>query len=179
MLKLRSPATLAALSLALITEALVCQAPGTRIKIAGTYSASYARQFGVEIGDVEGHTLSIGQARGTNRSTGETAYMDGAQLRMIQTEDLIRGTGTAEGYSSLVTGADTARLKSAGRVTTVASAEKGVVISFEGSWTVEKATGKYQGRTGSGTYRGRFISPIEYVVEWEGTLSEPSATAVR
>jgi hypothetical protein len=179
MLKLRSPATLAVLSLVLATESLASQAPGHRIQIAGTYSASYARQFGAEIGDVEGHTLSIGQARGTNRSTGETGYMDGAQLRMIQTEDLTQGTGTAEGYSSLVSGADTARLKSAGRVTTIASAEKGVLITFEGTWTVVKATGKYQGRTGSGTYRGRFISPIEYVVEWEGTLSDLGATAVR
>jgi hypothetical protein len=179
MLKLRSPATLAALSLVLVTESLASQAPGLRVKVGGTYSASYARQFGAEIGDVEGHTLSIGQARGTNRSTGETGYMDGAQLRMIQTEDLTRGTGTAEGYSSLVSGADTAWLKSAGRVTTIASAEKGVLITFEGTWTVVKATGKYQGRTGSGTYRGRFISPIEYVVEWEGTLSELGATAVR
>jgi hypothetical protein len=178
MLKLRSLATLAAVSV-LITESIASQAPGLRITVGGTYSASYARQFGAEIGDVQGHTLSIGQARGTNRSTGETGYMDGAQLRMIQTEDLIRGTGTAEGYSSLVSGADTARLKSAGRVTTIASAEKGLLITFEGTWTVVKATGRYQGRTGSGTYRGRFISPIEYVVEWQGTLSEPGATAVR
>ncbi len=176
MCRRNASATLVALSLALITEAPMAQAPAGAIKIAGTYSASYARQFGAEIGDVEGHTLSIGQARGVNHSTGETDYMDGAQFRMIQTEDLTRGTGTAEGYSSLAKAADTSSLRSTGKVTTVVSAEKGVRISFEGTWTVVKATGKYQGKTGSGTYRGRFISPVEYVVEWEGTLSESGAT---
>jgi hypothetical protein len=141
------------------------------IRIAGKYTASFAPQFAADIPDTSGHSLSIAQGRGTNRNVGAGNYMDGAEMRMVQTEDLTQGNGTAAGYTMFARGADTTRQRFTGKVRTTLAPDKSLQISFAGRWTGYAGTGRYKGVTGSGTYRGHFVSPSEYVVEWEGGLS--------
>jgi hypothetical protein len=48
---------------------------------------------------------------------------------------------------------------------------------MEGAFKITGGNGKYQGVTGTGTYKGRFPSPGEVINEWEGDYTLASAKA--
>ena len=167
-------ATISMISTLTIPVALVrdvAENLGSPTRIAGKYTASFAPQFATDVPDTNGHSLSIAQGRGTNRNVGPGNYMDGAEMRMVQTADLTQGNGTAEGYTMFARGADTARQRFTGKVTTTLAPDKSLQINFAGRWIGYAGTGRYKGVIGAGIYRGHFVSPSEYVVEWEGELS--------
>ena len=178
MLRLIAVILLCALPVSLAVPPEAQKAPTAPTRVAGRYSASFTQQFAADVQDTPGHSLAIGQGRGTNRNVGAGNYMDGAEIRMIQTEDLIQGTGTAEGYTMFALVGDTTRQRFTGKVNTTLAPDKSLQITFAGRWSESGGTGRYRGLTGAGTYRGHFISPSEYMVEWEGELS-PAPAAPR
>jgi hypothetical protein len=166
-----------AVSLALAV-ALLGWSPGPApVKIGGTFSVKYAEQHPVPVPDAGGHTLVTGRARGVNRSTGPTLYMDGGDVTNFEFADLIRGNGPQQGYISMSLGADSMMSKWSGKVITVLSADKTPITTMEGTWTRVFGTGRYANVSGQGTYKGHFSSRTEYTVDWNGEISAPSQAA--
>lgn len=160
----------AALPLAAVSLPGWSPAPGVS-RIAGTFTARYEEQYPLPVPDAEGHALILGRVQGVNRSTGQTAYMDRGEVTSLEFGDLVQGNGAHQGYICMRQGADTVVSKWNGTVTTTLSPEKTPLTSFTGTWTKIKGTGRYQGATGKGTYKGRFTSPTEYTVDWQGEIS--------
>lgn len=140
-------------------------------RIGGTFSLKYAEQHPLAVPDAEGHVLLMGRVEGRNRSTGPVTYMDQAEVTNLEFADLAQGNGPQQGYISMRQGADTVISSWKGKVTTTLSPEKTPITTFEGTWNKVKGTGRYQGITGSGTYKGRFTSKNEYTVDWNGQLA--------
>lgn len=140
-------------------------------KIAGTFNAKYAEQHPLPVPDAEGHALMLGRVQGVNRSTGQTPYMDQAEVVNVEFGDLVQGNGPHQGYTTFSQGADSVISKWSGKVTTTLAPDKTPRISFAGTWTKVRGTGQYNGITGKGTYKGHFISQDEYTCDWSGEIS--------
>ena len=140
-------------------------------KIAGKMTLAYARQEMMDMGDTEGHVLSLSESDGINVSIGKHEFMDGAQVVNISFGDLVKGNGLHQGYVKLAKKDDTVFAKWEGKVTTTLSAEGTPITAFEGTLSYVKGTGKFENIQGSGTYKGKSISKTIYTVEWEGEYS--------
>jgi hypothetical protein len=167
----------AVFSLMLLLAAMPAD-PGL-VKVSGKLTMKYSQQHPLPAGDAAGPVLLANEAKGTNISTGSTEYMDGAQVISIEIADLTQGIGQHQGYITFRKGGDTGLNRWNGRVTTTMTADNKPVTTFEGTWTKIKGTGRYQGATGKGRYKGSMITPNEYVVEWEGELNLKDGTASR
>ena len=144
---------------------------GAPSRIAGTVTARYAEQHPLPVLDAAGHALVLGRARGINRSTGPTAYMDKGDVTNVEFGDLTQGNGPQQGYISMSQGADTMISKWSGKVTTTLSPDKTPITTFAGTWAKVKGTGRYADANGNGTYKGHFTSQTEYTIEWSGEIS--------
>lgn len=141
---------------------------GGRTKIAGTFTMAYVTQEKLSIPDGAGHALLLTEARGTNRNSGPTDFMSGAQVAVQELLDLAQGNGASQGYVTLWQGADSTLVKISGRVTTPQGSPR---TTFAGTWTYVKGTGQHEGIQGGGTYKGGFTSPTEFTVDWQGEYS--------
>lgn len=140
-----------------------------KTKIAGKITFNFAQHESFDIGDVDGHIISLRKSEGTNVSTGKSEFMDGAIVVSFALEDLVSGNGPIHGYNKLIKDGDIIISKWEGKIITVISAEGIPVTSFEGrviSWI--KATGQYENCEGVSTFKGYFTSETSYVGEWEG-----------
>jgi len=140
----------------------------TKIKVSGKQTLSYTRQERANVGDVEGHMLSLIEAEGVNVSTGKTKYMDGGQVINFVTSDLINFNGPILGYSITKTKDDSAFGKIEGKITTKLSAEGAPVATIEAKLTWIKGTGQFKNIQGVATAKGIYISKNIYTVDWEG-----------
>jgi hypothetical protein len=140
-----------------------------KFKVAGKQTIAYTRQERINVGDIEGHMLSIIEAEGVNVSTGETDYMNGAQVINIVTSDLVNFNGTIQGYSITKKKDDSAFGKFEGKITTTLSEDgtPAAVIEVD-RLTWVKGTGQFRNIRGSAVAKGRYISKNIYIVEWEG-----------
>ena len=139
-----------------------------KTKIAGKMTCAYVMQKKLDVGDTEGHVISLAQSEGTNVSTGENEFMDGARIVNMSFSDVIKGNGPHQGYLKHEKNGNSTFTGWNGKITTIFSDEGTPIITFEGIFTYIRGTGKFEGIQGSGTYKGRFISEKEYTVEWEG-----------
>jgi len=139
-----------------------------KIKVSGKMTQTYTKQEKLDIGDVEGHTMTLAQESGTNVSTGEHKMLDGAELVNMMFSDLVKGNGPHQGYVTLTKDGDTVMASWNGNVTTVMSKEGKPNITFKGTFTWIKGMGQYANIQGTGTYSGSFISETTNVAEWEG-----------
>jgi hypothetical protein len=144
-----------------------------RARIGGTLTVTYTQRLPLPIADAEGHTLIATEAKGTNRSTGPTAYMNGADVHNSEIADLVQGTGMHQGYVTFTQGGEEHVSKWSGKVTTVLDTEHRPVTSFEGTWT------KVKGPSGLGRYRGRVTGPNAYTVDWQGEVELSQRAASR
>lgn len=135
-----------------------------RARVGGTFTMTYTQRHPLPISDAEGHALVATESRGTNRSTGATGYMDGAEVRNSEIADLVQGTGSHQGYVTLSQGGVEHVSRWSGKVTTVLDADQKPVTSFEGTWT------KTKGPNGRGTYQGRLTGTDTYIVNWQGEV---------
>jgi hypothetical protein len=144
-----------------------------RLQISGVFSLKVGQQQALPVATPADPVLLLTQSSGTNRNTGKSAYMDGAQVTNREIADLTQGNGPHQGYITEILGADTSVARFQGKVTTTLGPDQKPVTRFEGSWSKIKGTGQYEGVTGAGSYKGRMISPTEYTVEWSGEISSP------
>jgi len=142
-----------------------------RTKIAGKMTLTQPVRQMLDIGDTPGHQLVMAEAKGMNLSTGEHKFMDSTQAVNMAFDDLAQGNGPQQGYARLWQKADTVFIKWQGEVSTTLSAEKTAVTTFQGAWFYTKGTGQLHNIQGRGTYKGKFISQTDYVVDWEGEYS--------
>lgn len=159
------------LTLSLLAIGVVAWSPaGNTAKVAGEFNGRVVQHDTIGFGDTPGHILALNQAKGTNRSTGATDYMDGADIVNSELSDLVMGTGTHQGYIVMSKGADSAFTRWSGKVTTRLSADKTPTTTFEGTWSKLRGTGRYTGIKGTGRYQGHMTSPTEYVIQWGGEI---------
>lgn len=161
---------LAALFVGVTVMIAVVVAPSAaqeKVKIAGKMTCVETRQDTVAIGDVEGHVFSISKYEGTNASTGESKFMDGARLVNVASSEFTAGVGPHHGYVRLIHADGMAIAQWEGRVTTV-STKEGPLVTFKGTFSYTQGTGKFQNIRGNGTYEGQFTSKTEYTTDWEG-----------
>ena len=159
------------ISLVLILALSITTEAQQKTKAAGKMTAAYTDQEMIEVGDVEGHVITLVESEGINVSTGKPAFMDGSQLINLSFGDYVKGSGLHQGYVKLTKKDDTAIAKWQGKVTTTLSAEGVPVTTFEGTFSWIKGTGQFEGIQGNGTYKGAFISKTIYTVDWEGEYS--------
>jgi hypothetical protein len=170
----------AAAGLSLLLLASLASRPAPMARVAGTMTLSYTEQHALPLGDPSEPILLENQAKGSNRNTGPTDYMDGADVTNIEIADLIQGNGPHQGYITFSKDGETTRNRWSGRVKTVLAADgKTPITTFYGTWTKLSGTGRFDGVSGSGRYRGRMLSPTNYTVEWDGEIALKEKTAAR
>ena len=140
-------------------------------KISGKMTCSYTDRQAFESGYTEGHSISLSESEGTNVSTGENVFMDGAQVVNLSFSDLVKGNGPHQGYVKLIKKDDAVFIKWQGKITTVISDEGTPLTKFDGTYSYIKGSGKFSNIQGGGTFQGKFISKNIYTVEWEGEYS--------
>jgi hypothetical protein len=94
--------------------------------------------------------------------------MDGAQVFNVSFADLVKGTGPHQGYIEFSQQNDKTYAKWEGKVTTTLSAGNTPIITFEGTFSWIKGTGRFENIQGNGTYSGQFTSKTTYSSEWTG-----------
>jgi hypothetical protein len=171
MSKLHIAYILMALGVPALTAATLASAPQSeRTQVSGVFSMKVGQQHALPVADQAGPVLLLTQSAGTNRSTGSSEYMDGAQVINHEIADLTQGNGPHQGYITEIKGADTSVSRYQGKVVTTLGPDQKPATSFEGTWTKASGTGKYKGASGGGKYKGRMLSPTEYTVEWSGEI---------
>ena len=140
-------------------------------KVSGKMTMAYTKLDSLIIADTEGHNMALGESKGTNASTGDKAFMDGAETAIFSYADLAMGNGPQMGYTSFKMGDDMFIAKWSGEVKATMTEEGAPKITFSGMYKYIKGTGQYENIKGSGTYTGHFTSKTEFVVDWEGEYS--------
>lgn len=115
--------------------------------------------------DIGGHKLSIASYKGVD--------VNGGIFENQSMLDMVNFNGTQWGYQktvekdgSIIWG------KFQGKVTGKLTGEgKPPLMSFEGTWSIVKGTGKYKNAVGGGTYKGRFIGDGIFINNVWGTYS--------
>ena len=143
------------------------------LQVSGVFSMKVGQQQTLPVASPAEPVLLLTQSSGTNRSTGTSAYMDGAVVINRQIADLTQGNGPQQGYITEIHGADTTVTRYQGKVVTTLGADQKPSTRFEGTWSKLSGTGQYEGVTGAGSYKGKMTSPTEYTVEWSGEISTP------
>jgi hypothetical protein len=140
----------------------------TKFKVSGKETLAYTRQERINVGDIEGHIISLVEAKGVNVSTGNLEYMNGGQVVNLVTSDLVNFNGPIQGYSMVKKKEDSALGKLEGKIITELSSEGTPVAIIEATLTWIKGTGKFKNIQGVVTAKGRYISENIYIVDWEG-----------
>lgn len=144
---------------------------GDRAQISGVFSMKVGQQQALPVASPADPVLLLTQSSGTNRSTGKSAYMEGAEVINREIADLTQGNGPHRGYTTEIQGPDTTVTRWQGKVVTSMGSDQKPVTRFEGDWSKLKGTGRYEGVTGAGSYKGRMTSATEYTIEWRGEIS--------
>lgn len=162
-----------------ITGALGSPVASAKVTISGAANMRYSEQHALPLAQSGSPVLLLNEATGTNRNTGKADYMSGADVTTREIADLIQGNGVHRGYLSLGKGADSTVSQWQGKVVTTLGADHQPSTNFEGTWTMMRGTGKYDGVSGVGSYKGRMLSPTEYTLEWSGEIEVRQRAASR
>jgi len=140
---------------------------------AGSFAGRATSQTIISLPDVSNHDLSLVEIRGVQKSTDQN--WDNAKITYWGTADVIAGNGQQRGYF-VNEHADGDRDFGTfeGKIVTT-----GGEVAIEGNWKYTGGTGRFQGLTGGGTYKGRMTSPTEVENTWEGAyeLAEKARAA--
>ena len=166
-----SPRTLGRLALStagsLVPLMLLAAHPsGERARVGGTYTMTYSERHPITVPDADGHVVMTTQATGTNRSTGPSPFNDGAQVTIIESVDMIQGSGPHHGYAVMTLDGNLTVNRWSGQLTTVLGPDHQPATSFKGTWTSVK------GPAGQGTYEGRMTGADSYTVTWAGQVAK-------
>lgn len=106
----------------------------------------------IKIDDIEGHIIQIVELKGVDVGTGDVSFN-----RMFL--DLVKGNGTLQGYTTTrgPDGSNARFFKIQGTGTTTLSPEGKPIMTSEGTGTLIKGTGKYEGFQGGGTFKSKGI----------------------
>jgi hypothetical protein len=119
----------------------------------------------IKIDDTEGHIIQIIEAKGVDVGSGAIAYN-----RLFG--DLVKGNGTLLAYTTVMYPDGTRFLKAEGKATTTLSPEGKPIMTAEGTFSLIRGTGKFEGFQGGGTWKSRIIAEGITVMDWEGELTK-------
>lgn len=129
------------------------------------------------MGPEPNHALGIGKASGTNKSTGETSFLDGATETEVFYYELNNGSGSSHGFVSYQASDGTLLIEFSGPAGIILVDGK-PQLRAAGSWRFVRGTGRYTNGTGFGTYASKLFPPaFEGVTEWSGTFVESESQA--
>lgn len=140
-------------------------------KISGSAALNYSKQDASLTPSADGHMLVFGELTGSNKNTGSTDYMNGADATNREIGQLFQGNGPHSGYYTMSKDGNTTTALWKGEVATVLAADGTPQTSFKGTWEYVAGTGKYNGIQGKGKYSGYFTSKTSYNVDWNGEYS--------
>lgn len=160
-----SHSALSLLPLALLVSAAAYRPSVNPAQVAGTISLVGQPNDHPEKGP-GGAMIFIGESKGSNESTGTPDFMDGAEVVSADTVSLVNGNGMHHGVLTLSKGSDKVAFKWSGQVTTRVGEDKKPDTNFQGTWTA------IAGASGSGTYEGRFTTPVASEIHWKGELGK-------
>jgi hypothetical protein len=165
------PLTLGALAL-IFTVGTTGQTQAAERAVAGELHMTDTRQLAVEIPGTEDHAVQLAESRGTNRSTGPEAFLDGAEVTNVGFSDVQAGSGPQQGYITFTQ--DDSRIvgRWAGTVVVTTSPEGVPHVSMEGTWEFTRGTGEFEGMRGNGTFSGNYIDSDRYIVRWRGMVAD-------
>jgi hypothetical protein len=143
---------------------LAARPSGEMARVAGTYTMTYSQRHPIPVPDADGHVVIATEATGANRSTGPSAYEDGAQVTIVESADMTQGSGPHQGYAVMSLNGKVTVNQWSGKLTTVLGQDHQPATSFKGTWTSVK------GPAGHGTYEGRITGPDTYTVDWAGQV---------
>ncbi len=139
--------------------------------ISGSFSGRVSLQTNACLHDAPGHELNLAQVNGSQKSA-DTNW-NGSKITYWGVADLVGGSGKQRGYfvNERADGdRDIGTFE--GKITSAGSQ-----VTLEGTYTHTGGTGRFQGLTGGGTYKGRGISPTELEMTWEGAYQLAAAKA--
>jgi hypothetical protein len=116
----------------------------------------------IQVDDTEGHYLTLSEWKGVTSDGEFTRY--GTSIG-----DLTKGNGPYNGYMKNVDKAgDTYISKYQGMIATTKSPEGKPIVTFKGTYSYIKGTGKFENIQGGGTFKGNFIGKGIYATDSEG-----------
>ncbi len=145
---------------------------GEAIKVSGVITSEPTQRDSAAVGDVEGHSLYLHAYEGTNSSTGEVAFMDGARSYNATISDLTKGNGIHRGYVEFTEEGGSTVCYYEGKVTTSVDSDGKAVTTYKGTFSFTGGTGKYEKIMGNGTYNGKFIPSGAHWTEWSAEYTQ-------
>jgi hypothetical protein len=141
------------------------------VEVSGRMTMTQVKLETMTVDDTEGHTLLFSQSEGTNTSTGESGFLDGAKVTNMSFADLVKGNGPNQGYCVVGIETGVTYTKWNATTTTIMATEGPPMVGFQGEFTWIKGTGDFENIQGGGTFKGTWTSETTYEFEWEGAYS--------
>jgi len=138
-------------------------------KVTGTFSGKIRTQAAAALFHDDNHALTLIEVAGLQTSS--DPLFNGAKITYWGTSDLQKGNGPQKGYwcNERASG-DRDWGTFEGKITT-----SGQQVTMEGTFKFTGGTGKFNGITGGGKYKGHFPSTTDVVDQWEGEYTLASA----
>lgn len=145
----------------LIALATACAIAPATAADSGKFNMKYTENQPIPVEDAQGHAIYLGNASGP--AVGGS--VDGAKVSTREFVDIVNGTGSGRGYTTISKGGETAIYKHEGKIKTTMSDKGQPNTTFEGeAVNVKPGIGKKMGEKVA--YKGYFTSPTDYVLEW-------------
>jgi hypothetical protein len=145
---------------------------GEPIHVTGKNICKTIEQHQLQVEGDPDHVLIVVKGSCTTTATGRSARFDGGKFTSVETDDLVNGTGMIRGYDFEVYKDHSTEADSyAGlMITTVVNGKP--QWSGQGTWEMMRGTGSLANAQQRGTWKAVPTSDTEYVINWEGTLTE-------
>jgi hypothetical protein len=139
-----------------------------KIKLSDTRYWFITKTEEIKLDDAEGHVLQIREAKGVDVGSKGLSVAK-------STVDLVKGNGTFRGYSTWMgpDGGVMGFFRQEAKVTTTLSPEGKPITTMEGTYSLIRGVGEWQGATGGGTWKLRMISEGISVMDFQGELVKP------
>lgn len=132
-----------------------------KYQIAGNQTLDQIDTKQGRLDDALGKTMLLMMFEGVNSNTGNTEFMDGAQVIGMVSSESDGTISPFQGYFRIEKEGDMVYLKIEG--TTILSD-----MSVEASFSIINGTGRYENIRGAGTYKGGYMSENIVATEWAG-----------
>ena len=144
------------------------------IHVGGRMTCRTPEQHAIPVEGDPGHVLVVQKVTCSGSASGQSARFDGGRQTWVEVDDLVNGSGMAHGY-------EFAKYKDGSTgVTSYAGAQVTTMINGKpewaalGTWEQTSGTGSLANVQLRGTWTAKPISESEFIMDWEGTLTEGS-----
>jgi len=144
------------------------------IHVGGRMTCKTPEQHAIPVEGDPGHVLVVQKVTCSGSASGQSARFDGGQQTWVEVDDLVNGSGMAHGY-------EFAKYKDGSTgITSYAGAQVTTRINGKpewaalGTWEQTSGTGSLANVQLRGTWTAKPISESEFIMDWEGTLTEGS-----